>query len=132
MKNLSKKQIEEVKKINQWSSLRFHGNTKKVGDFSINNFKSIIEKKINRDYLKLDVSKKSNASIIRDLINNSLKAVGTPYFKILIEGETGIYYASPVYNHHDYNKSRLFDKTPQTIKLMELFNSYVQRKKANK
>ena len=62
---------------------------------------------------------------IESLIESSIRAKGTPYFKIMIDGNTGIYYASPVYRHSDYNKTRVFDKTPETLLLMQEFNRVV-------
>jgi hypothetical protein len=127
MKNLTAKQIAEVKDIKTWTSTKFHGNTKKVGSLSVADFKSIVSKKISREYRRIDTSKKSNVQTVRSLINQSLQAKGTSYFKIMIEGNTGIYYASAVYGHSDYNKSRLFEKNAETLKLMKLFNSIVNK-----
>jgi len=58
----------------------------------------------------------------------SLECANTNYFKVLIEGNTGIYYASAAYGHSDYNKSRVFNKTPETLKLMQIFNLIVNKK----
>lgn len=127
MKTLTKEQIEQVKKLNSWSRTNFHGNTKKVGSLSVNLLKEIVSKKIKREVAKFDTSKKSQIQIVRSLINQSLKTKGTNYFKIMIEGSTGIYLASPVYLHSDYNKCRLFDKNEKTLKLMDLFNSIVNK-----
>lgn len=128
MKNLSAKQIEQVKAIKTWTSTRFHGNTKKVGSLLVTDLKAIVSKKVSREVAKLDTSKKSNVQKVRELITWSKETKGTNYFKVLIEGNTGIYYASPAYAHSDYNKSRVFAKTPETLKLMELFNSIVNKK----
>jgi hypothetical protein len=127
MKNLTAKQIEQVKQITTWTSTKFHGNTKKVGSLSVADLKAIVAKKVSREYAKIDTSKKSNIQIAKELITWSLKCKGTNYFKIMIEGNTGIYYASAVYGHSDYNKSRLFDKNADTLKLMQLFNSIVTK-----
>jgi hypothetical protein len=127
MKNLSAKQIEQVKEINTWTSTRFHGNRKKVGSLPVAVLKSIVAKKVSRACLRIDISKKSSVQKVRSLINQSLQAKGTPYFKIMIEGNTSIYYASAVYRHSDYNKSRLFAKNAETLKLMDLFNSIVTK-----
>lgn len=131
MKNLTKKQIEQVKNIKAWNSTRFHGNRKFVGELTVEQFKEIIAKKSAREYSKIinsTKSVKSNVQLVRELINRSQDNIDTNYFKTMIEGGTGIYYAHPAYAHSDYNKSRLFDKTPETMKLMELFNSYFSRK----
>ena len=141
MKNLSAKQIEQIKSISPFTSTNFHGNTKKIGSLSISDFKAIVAKKYNRrmgNYVSKNgvlihsfVFKKqpeTNIQLLRRLINWSLKCKGTNYFKVLIEGNTGIYYAHPFYGHNDYNKSRVFDKNPQTLKLMHLFNSIIKNK----
>lgn len=127
MKTLTQKQIAEIKEIKPWTSTRFHGNTKRVGALAVNQLKEIVSKKKERELLKLDCEQKTNVQKLRSLINHSLEVKGTNYFKILIEGNTGIYYASPVYQHSDYNKSRLFDKSPKNLKLMELFNKIVNK-----
>lgn len=127
MKNLTAKQIAQVKEIKTWNSTRFHGNTKKVGSLSVTDFKEIIAKKVSRELAKIDTSKKSNVQKVRELITWSLQTKGTGYFKVLIEGNTGIYYASATYGHSDYNKTRVFAKTPETLKLMGLFNAIVSK-----
>jgi hypothetical protein len=125
MKKLSSKQIEQVKKIKIWDSTKFHGNTKKVGSLLVNDFKEIIVKKQLRELAKIDNIKKSNVQVVRGLIKCSLERKGTSYFKIMIEGNTGIYYASAEYGHNDYNKTRLFEKNAETLKLMKLFNAII-------
>ena len=127
MKTLTVKQIQQVKSLNTWSRTNFHGNTKKIGELAINDLKKIVSKKIKRELSKIYTGKKSEIQIVRSLINQSLKSKGTNYFKIMIEGNTGIYLASPVYLHSDYNKCRLFDKNEKTLKLMHLFNKIVNK-----
>ena len=127
MKNLTKQQVQQVKTITCWSSTKFHGNTKKVGSFLVADFKAIVVKKVSREVAKIDTSKKSNAQKVRELISWSKETKGTNYFKVLIEGNTGIYYASATFGHSDYNKSRVFAKTPETLKLLQLFNAVVCR-----
>ena len=89
--------------------------------------KAIVAKKVSRELAKIDTSKKSNVQKVRELIQWSIQTKGTGYFKILIEGNTGIYYASPVYRHRDYNKSRVFEKNTETLKLMRIFNAVVSK-----
>ena len=127
MKKLTVKQIQQVKSLNAWSRTNFHGNTKKIGELAIDDLKKIVSKKIKRELSKIYTGKKSEIQIVRSLINQSLKSKGTNYFKIMIEGNTGIYLASPVYLHSDYNKCRLFDKNEKTLKLMHLFNKIVNK-----
>lgn len=128
MKNLSAKQIAQVKEIKTWTSTKFHGNTKKVGSLLVTDFKAIVAKKVSRELAKIDTSKKSNVQKVRELLQWSIQTKGTGYFKVFIEGNTGIYYASPVYGHSDYNKSRVFEKNAETLKLMQLFNSIINKK----
>ena len=127
MKNLNAKQIEQVKKLRTFTSTgHFHGNTKKVGALSLTDIKIIVQKKIDRELLKMPCDTKTNAQRLKWLIKWSKECINTPYFKTLIEGNTGIYYASPTYGHSDYNKSRIFDKTPETLNLMRIFNAIIK------
>lgn len=64
-----------------------------------------------------------------DLATLSHKNKGTSYYKTIIKGKTGWYYASPTYGHEDYNKTRLFDINPENDKLVE--NFYFQLDKLN-
>ena len=49
----------------------------------------------------------------------------TIYAKILIEGNTNIYWASPVYGHSDYNKSVAFENNGVNRKVAQLINKYL-------
>lgn len=64
----------------------------------------------------------SNKQITDECIEWSKKTINTNYFKTMILGNTGIYYASPIYKHSDYNKTRLFDINEDNLKLMDFFN----------
>jgi Holliday junction resolvase len=132
--------IEQIKTLTAYSKTNFHGNTKKVGLLTVEEIKTIVSKKYNRkmgNYIakngRLIMSyefksvNKLPSEKVRSLLEWSKQCIGTSYFKIMIEGNTGIYLASPVYGHADYNKCRLFDKTPQTLKLMQLFNNYFKK-----
>lgn len=44
------------------------------------------------------------------------------YSKILIFGNNNIYWASPIYQHSDYNKSIAMPRTPKNEKLSNLIN----------
>jgi hypothetical protein len=127
MKNLSPKQIAQVKEIKTWTPTKFHGNRKKVGSLPVAVFKAIVEKKVSRSLSNLDTGKKTIYQEAKELINWSKKTKGTPYFKVLIEGNTGIYYASPIYMHADYNKSRVFERNAKTLKLMTLINAIINK-----
>lgn len=129
MKNLSSKQIEQVKTLQTWTSVNhFHGNTKKVGSLLLSDIKEIVAKKIKRDIRKnASLVRKTDVQITKECINWSIVCKGTGYFKTMIEGNTGIYYASAEFGHKDYNKSRLFEKNEKTLKLMHIFNSIVNK-----
>tara|TARA_R110000868_G_scaffold124759_2_gene329608 strand:+ start:1025 stop:1420 length:396 start_codon:yes stop_codon:yes gene_type:complete len=131
MKNLNQKQIELIKSLRVWSSTNFHGNTKRVNGVPVRLIKEIITKKCNRELAKIDYSKKSDAELVRELIGRNKAYKNTPYQKIMIEGNTGIYLASPVHLHSDYNKSRLFDKSEKTLKLMGIYNSVITKTLTN-
>jgi len=134
MKNLTKQQIEQVKTITSfYASNKQHGNRKYHSWFTLllkDDVKRIIEKKSIRKVLNYPARPKSELAILRELISRSESSINTNYFKVLIEGETGIYFAHPVHQHSDYNKSRVFEKNEKTLRLMDLFNSYFSRKKA--
>ena len=53
------------------------------------------------------------------------------YSKILIKGHTNIYWASPVYEHSDYNKSRALPITEKNLKVLEAVNKYLFKKFLN-
>jgi hypothetical protein len=127
MKNLTSKQINQVKELKSWTLTKFHGNTKRVESLLISDIKQVVAKKISRELAKVDSAKKTNIQIVKECLDWSLKCKGSNYFKVMIEGNSGIYYAHPDYQHNDYNKSRLFEKNEQTLKLMKLFNSIVNK-----
>ena len=130
MKNLSVQQIAQVKRLHVWSNQKLHGNTKKVGFLLLEDYVKIVAKKINRERLKsVDIrsNKSTEYDLLRHLLKRSKDSKNTPYFKVLIEGNKNIYYASPIYGHSDYNKSVAFPKNEKTLKLMDLFNSIVNK-----
>lgn len=116
------KQIEQIKSINAYSTTRFHGNKKKVGTLNIKEYLKIVEIKMQREMIKCN-EVFTNIQLIKQLIKDSVNYVGTPYRKIMLEGNTGIYFASPDYLHQDFNKTRLFDKNETTLKLMNIYNA---------
>jgi hypothetical protein len=127
MRNLTKKQIQEIKYITFYSPTNFHGNTKKIGTLNKKDYLDIVEKKWVRHQKRFDFSIEKPIQLTKRLIKKSLESKGTTYFKIMIEGNKNIYYASPVYMHNDYNKNILFAKNEQTLKLMHLFNKIVNK-----
>lgn len=50
------------------------------------------------------------------------------YSKVLIEGNSSIYWASPVYQHSDYNKSRAMENNEKNREVMRVVNSYLNKK----
>jgi len=127
MKNLTPKQIEQVKKIKSYTSINFHGNKKKQGDLCVDDIKNIVHKKTLRELSKNKSSKKTEIQKVRELLKLSLNSRNTNYFKVLIEGNCNIYYAHPNYGHNDYNKSIVFEKNPKNLKLMKLFNNIINK-----
>ena len=122
---MTNKQIQQIRELKPWTTTSFHGNRKKLGHLSVSLIQQIVKKKQQRERLKYQTTYKTDTQKVRDLISWSLKCKGTSYFKHLIEGTNSIYYASPVYRHNDYNKSRLFDKNEKTLKLIRIFNAIV-------
>jgi hypothetical protein len=53
--------------------------------------------------------------------------IKTNYAKILIEGNSNIYWAHPQYAHSDYNKSRAFENTEPNRALALKINNYLQK-----
>jgi hypothetical protein len=127
MKKASQKQISEAKAIKTYFPDNFHGNRQKVGSLWMNDYKLILKKKRERQDRARNYTKPTPAQLARKLLAYAKEYKKTPYFKTMIEGRTGIYLASPEYGHKDYNKSRLFDKTPRNIQIMEIFNKLITR-----
>jgi hypothetical protein len=127
MKALSHSQIATIKTIQHWNSTGLiHGNTKYYRGLPVSLFRDIVEKKRTREMLKdSNFSNLRPLERIRIMLRQSLSNKGTSYHKVLIMGNTGIYYASPVYGHSDYNKIRVMDANPRNIRIMELFNNIV-------
>ncbi len=123
MKGFTPSQIQQAKNICSWENTKFHGNKKKVGHLTPSQFALIVEKKKARQACKRQQEIRTPERIARNLVKASKENEGTPYFKTMIEGSTGIYLASPEHGHKDYNKTRLFDKTERTIKIMNTYNN---------
>jgi hypothetical protein len=127
MKSLTQSQIATIRGIQSWNSTGLiHGNTKHYRGIPVSLFRDIVDKKKARELLK--DSNYSNLRLmerIKIMLNQSLSNKGTNYHKVMIMGNTGIYLASPVYGHSDYNKVRVMDISPRNIRIMELFNKIV-------
>ena len=79
-----------------------------------------------RNYFKHS-GKETTIQRIRREMNEQIKWGYSSYSKILIEGNTNIYWASSVYLHSDYNKSRAMENTPKNRKIMELVNKMLAK-----
>lgn len=127
---ITTEQITQIKTITvaDWFQIkRIHGNTKKIGSLPVNVYKEVLTKKLNRFDAKYVNSERTPVKIVRSLIKNSIPLKGTPYFKIMIAGNSNIYYASPIYGFDDYNKACLFPKNETTLNLMRIFNAIVNK-----
>jgi hypothetical protein len=52
---------------------------------------------------------------------------GTNYFKVLVEGNKNIYWASQKCGHSDYNKSIAMPNTPHNREVMRVINAYLTK-----
>ena len=127
MKNFTQTQIDAIKQLEYYTPIKFHGNRKQYNGIPVEMVKKVVETKQNRMYARHSGTMPSLFQTVRELVRQSRESKGTPYFKTLIEGNTGIYYASPSYGHRDYNKTRICDKNDTTLKIMSLFNSLIQK-----
>lgn len=124
MKNLTSKQIEVVKQLQVWTSTNFHGNRKQYHGLPVEFVKEIVAKKLRRwSLLHGQQIKESTVSKCRRIANECIRSKDTGYFKILIEGNSNIYLASPIYKHSDYNKSIVMANNEQNRKLMAIVNN---------
>lgn len=128
MKNLTQKQIQDIDQLQAWDSTNFHGNRKKYKGFPVEMAREIITKRYIKALNNFKIQTKENDyALIKKIIQRGKETKNTNYFKVLIEGNTGIYLASPDYMHADYNKSRLFDKNEKTLKIMQLANNILSK-----
>lgn len=68
---------------------------------------------------------------IQDVIKYAKKQVKeglSSYSKVLIEGNSSIYWASPVYKHSDYNKSVAMENNEKNREVMRVVNNYLNKK----
>lgn len=54
-------------------------------------------------------------------------SMGTNYAKVLIEGNSNIYWAHPSYGHRDYNKSRALENNEANRLLAAKINAYLSK-----
>ncbi len=133
MKNATAKQIEQIKNIKPFLAPRyFHGNTKKVGYLTLAEYMDILTKKHCRERERVlnqwngsDIF--GPAHVVARMVKHSTHREQSTHNKVMIEGNTGIYLASPVFLHKDYNKTRIFDKNEKTLRLMNIFNSLTNK-----
>lgn len=55
------------------------------------------------------------------------KETKSSYSKVLILGNTNIYWASEIFRHSDYNKSIAMSLNEKNIKIMHLINSFLSK-----
>lgn len=108
--------------------LRFDKRKKQVKQvlsvFSIEELKAIEQKRMER-YGNKEVKAYQP---IRDLqCDINLFNRVDNYCKVLIEGNTRIYWAHPLYRHQDYNKSVFGLNTPANRKRMQLINAILDK-----
>lgn len=126
-------EVETIKSLTTSTFISNDGRRRKHKNICIKLAREIVMKKRQRAGLELSKGVKSWALCpkikelqkykkVKKLLKDSKENINTPYFKTLIVGNTGIYYASPVYGHSDYNKTRVFDKTEKTLKIASIFN----------
>jgi hypothetical protein len=125
-KAMTRKQIKTIQSLTWMTSTNFRSNRKQYNGVPVEIVKEIVQKKTRRALAKEGIQQ-TRFQKVKRLIAQSLDAKGTNYFKVMIEGNTGIYYAHPEFGHADYNKSRVFDKTPETLVIMRAFNAIVNR-----
>lgn len=123
---MTKKQIDAIKEIKNWTNTEFHGNRKNFNGLPVPLIKEIVLKKQLREIAANNYSI-NKFTRVRNLLEQSKQTTGTAYFKILIPGVNGIYYAPPIYGHKDYNKTRVLPNTPQNERIMYLFNSIINK-----
>lgn len=123
---MTKKQIDAIKAIKNWTNTEFHGNRKRFNGLPVPLIKEIVLKKQLRGIAANNYSI-NKFTRVRNLLEQSKQTTGTTYFKILIPGINGIYYASPIYGHKDYNKTRVLPNTPKNERIMYLFNSILNK-----
>lgn len=122
---MNTQQLTTIKSLTPFTNIKFHGNRKTYKGLSVTTIREIVGKKLHRELSKLPTMNGTPTQVTRNCIEESKRTKGTPYFKVMIEGSTGIYYASSVYGHKDYNKTRLFDKNEKTLQLMTIFNKAI-------
>ena len=98
-----------------------------VGLLTVEEFTNIVSKKVQRSLTNYTGIFETESEKTMRLLKDSLSKIGSPYQKVLIEGNTNIYYASPIYGHSDYNKSIAFPKNKKTLRLLHLFNSIINK-----
>lgn len=81
------------------------------------------------NYTKKCFFTKSTVSKVSATIRYAMqqKKVGkNPYSKILVVGNSNIYWASPIYLHQDYNKSIALENNEKNRKLAETINRFLK------
>ena len=142
MKTITKKQIKtELRTLNPTKIFRIAklagvdvSNRANMYKFIIDNaptnkvFQSAFSLSYGANYAKKCVFEKNTTSKISKVIRYAMqqkRAGYSPYSKILVVGDTNIYWCSPIYLHRDYNKSIAFENTEKNRKLALTINKYL-------
>lgn len=143
MKTITKKEIRnELRTLNATKIFRIAKlsgvdvkNRANLYKFIIDNaptnkvFNSAFALSYGANYAKKCVFEKNTTSKISKVIRWAMqqKKVGkNPYSKILVVGNSNIYWASPIYLHQDYNKSIALENNEKNIKLAEIINRFLK------
>jgi hypothetical protein len=142
MKTITKKQIKiELRTLNTTNIFKIAKlagidvkNRASLYKFIIDNapsnkvFNSAFNLSYGANYPKQWVFTKNTTSKISKAIRYAMqqkKAGKSPYSKILVVGNSNIYWASPVYLHQDYNKSIALENNEKNRKLALTINKYL-------
>lgn len=142
MKTITKKQIKtELRTLNTTKIFKVAklagvnvSNRANLYKFIIDNaptnkvFNSAFNLSYGANYSKKCVFTKNTESKISKAIRYAMqqkKAGKSPYSKILVVGNSNIYWCSPIYLHSDYNKSIAFENNEKNRKLALIINKYL-------
>lgn len=139
MKKITKKSIELAVRSNDATSLfaMFEGDRKKVhAAVSGLSFQKLAKRAYDLAYGKQhkftyrpekQIYSKQVCAILfaKKQVNGC--SIKSNYAKVLIEGNSNIYWAHPIYGHSDYNKSRALENTEANRLLAAKINAYLRK-----
>lgn len=111
--------------IDNWHTLRYDGRKSIFRDITRQQYRDMC----NKHYFRMNNKSCQHLyepimEIKRDI---AFYRQAGRYAKRLIIGHTHIYWASPVYEHQDYNKSIFADNTPKNRRKAELINKLLDK-----